>query len=1219
MTPRPPRGRALLVALVSVLCTATAFADNPFDAQQRQLAAEAARTRGPEGILPILELWQGWDEATPTLSLELLDGLSRNRRLPVERRAYVDILRARARYRRGDLDGSRELTEQLGFVTDWQVVGPFDNEGKQGFARADGPEAARMEAWEAGMTWRGKERAVGWRRYPPNLSHFGYVNFDALMRPFQNVCGYAQTTVHSERAQPLSLWVGGGAAIKVWWNGEEVHVDEAYRFPDPDRHAVAVGAHEGANRLLVKTCVTDTAWGFFLRVAAANGTPAEGIRVDAESIPMAAGAGHGANLPRRPPQAHLARLEAATEGNRVSADDRYDLARFLSWTGADDPAELQARQLAGRAAEEAPTVEHVLLAARLSEQRSEIMRHLQRVPESDASHPELLLLQAQVISRGLHPEEALALLDQVDAATEDDSVEGMEAAVLRAALLQDMDMPHAARAVVERAAAHAPGAPGWLRSRAEMAQAAGHRDEAIRLRQQLAEVRYDDAGTRRVLIADAVRRRETDRAAQHLEALRQAQPDSARTLRYLAGIYEALGQTDEAMDALASARQMAPEDATSIVAHAQLMLRMDQRDAAIDAFRQALALRPQDAETRELLEQIQPQERPDERYAAEAEALLARAGDSEGFPTSTLQNLTVNTVYTNGLGSSFRQIAVQVHDDEGARRWRTYSIPYDPGSQRVDVRLARIHRGGTTLEATQMYEQPMGEPWYRIYYDTRARIIVFPDLEPGDVVELRWRVDDVAHRNLFADYYGDLTFLQGFDPMKHFEYVLITPSEREFFFNDPGLEGLQRTTEEEGDTRIHRFVANDVPAIRSEPGMPGMTEIAPYLHVSTYGAWEDVGRWYWGLIQDQLYADDELQRTVAELVRGKETTREKVVAIHDWVVEHTRYVGLEFGIHGFKPYRVPQIVRRGFGDCKDKASLLFTMFREAGIDAHIILVRTRRNGQIRDLPASLAVFDHAIAYVPELDLYIDGTAEHSGIAEIPQMDQGVTVLHVWPEGSELRRTPVMPPDHNRRERELDVRLAADGSAEIRGREVVTGNEAPGYRATYQAEGTRDERFERAMRGIFPGLDLQRQEFRNLDTLERPVEYEYTAEVPQLAQRDGTALRMPPTVLQDLVRSMARSPERRYPLDLGGTASYQEQRTVRLPGGFRPGDMPSGGTVESPFGRLQLTVEASGRQVQTRTEFELRQDRVSPEDYPAFRRWVQEADQVLRQRITLEGQ
>ena len=81
----------------------------------------------------------------------------------------------------------------------------------------------------------------------------------------------------------------------------------------------------------------------------------------------------------------------------------------------------------------------------------------------------------------------------------------------------------------------------------------------------------------------------------------------------------------------------------------------------------------------------------------------------------------------------------------------------------------------------------------------------------------------------------------------------------------------------------------------------------------------------------------------------------------------TRYVGLEFGIHGYKPYKVTQVLARRFGDCKDKASLMVALLREVGIDAELVLVRTRRGGRIDAEPASLAVFDHAIVYVPKLD------------------------------------------------------------------------------------------------------------------------------------------------------------------------------------------------------------------------------------------------------------
>ncbi|MEM6958765.1 MAG: DUF3857 and transglutaminase domain-containing protein, partial [Myxococcota bacterium] len=606
----------------------------------------------------------------------------------------------------------------------------------------------------------------------------------------------------------------------------------------------------------------------------------------------------------------------------------------------------------------------------------------------------------------------------------------------------------------------------------------------------------------------------------------------------------------------------------------------------------------------------------DAAFVAEPEAFLARRQEREDYSAIFLQDLTVNTVYESGLGASLRQVAVQLLNDEGARDYRTYSISFDPGSQRLEILRARIFRGTQVLEASESFEQQLGEPWYRIYYDTRARVLVFSDLQAGDVLELQWRIDDVSHQNLFADYYGDLTFLQEYAPIRHEEYVLLSPVSRTFHFNEPNLPGLQRRTEVQGDTRVTRFFAEDVPALQTEQNMPGMTEVAPYLHVSTYESWEGVGRWYWGLIQDQVRLDDELRATVAQLTRRLRTDRQKVEAIHNWVLDNTRYVGLEFGIHGYKPYRVTQIARRGFGDCKDKASLMFAMFREAGVDAHIVLTRTRRNGRIEDLPASLAIFDHAIAYVPSLDLYIDGTAEHNGLRELPTMDQGVTVLHVWPEGSELRRTPVLEADISRRARSLDVRLDADGSAELEGRETVLGGEAPAYRARFAADGTRQARFERALRSTFPGISLRTQRFEGLDDRNAEVRVRYEGRAPNFAERGADTLRVPLTTLSELTRAMATRAERRHALDLGSTSAYAEVRTIVPPRGMQVAAVPSDGVAESPFGRVAIEVQRRGENVRVLTRFELRTDRVAQTDYAAFRAWTLAADELLRQQVVV---
>src|SRR4029077_19762787 len=151
-----------------------------------------------------------------------------------------------------------------------------------------------------------------------------------------------------------------------------------------------------------------------------------------------------------------------------------------------------------------------------------------------------------------------------------------------------------------------------------------------------------------------------------------------------------------------------------------------------------------------------------------------------------------------------------------------------------------------------------------------------------------------------------------------------------------------------------------------------------------------------------------------------------------------RYVALEFGIHGYKPYRCAQIFARGFGDCKDKATLIVTMLGALGIKATPVVVRTGNKGAIEASPASLAPFDHMIAYVPSLDLYLDGTAEYTGSLELPAMDRGVFALQVNEGKARVVTLPQPGPEASVRARKVTAALAPDGSAQVDWRVEVSG-------------------------------------------------------------------------------------------------------------------------------------------------------------------------------------
>ena len=217
-----PTLTALAIAFVGLLAEGSGEAQgsNPNDAEVRRLEREverygrSARESG-RALPPMLRIEQLLDRASPGVVKASLGRLSASRRLLPHLRSYATMLRGIVEQATGELAVSRATFDSLGYVKDWMVVGAFDNEGKLGLAREFPPETARNDAANRETTYRGKEREVRWRRFPAELAPTGYISFDAVFRPWINVCAYAETFVKLDRAQPLTLWLGANGAANA--------------------------------------------------------------------------------------------------------------------------------------------------------------------------------------------------------------------------------------------------------------------------------------------------------------------------------------------------------------------------------------------------------------------------------------------------------------------------------------------------------------------------------------------------------------------------------------------------------------------------------------------------------------------------------------------------------------------------------------------------------------------------------------------------------------------------------------------------------------------------------------------------------------------------------------------------------------------------------------------------------------------------------------------
>jgi len=294
------------------------------------------------------------------------------------------------------------------------------------------------------------------------------------------------------------------------------------------------------------------------------------------------------------------------------------------------------------------------------------------------------------------------------------------------------------------------------------------------------------------------------------------------------------------------------------------------------------------------------------------------------------------------------------------------------------------------------------------------------------------------------------------------------------------------------------------------------------------------------------------------------------------------------------------------------------MLETLGIPSRMVVLRMHHLGRLAPHPASLAVFNHAILYVPGLDLYLDGTAEFSGSSELPASDEGAQVLVVEEDGrtpSRLSTTPYSASERNLTRTGLVADLAPDGSAKASGTVHVTGQAAAGYRQHYESDSGRRERFEQHWARAWPGARAGELSMGDLRALESPVDVRFTLQLPRMAVQENGALVLSPFgEPMRYVDSLAPLSSRKMPVDAGSPSRAEFRHVVRLPAGSAVEEPPAAFEKSGPFGawRAEYSVKDGALVVEGFVSFAA--PRIEPAQYAEYRAFLGELDRALSRRL-----
>ena len=409
----------------------------------------------------------------------------------------------------------------------------------------------------------------------------------------------------------------------------------------------------------------------------------------------------------------------------------------------------------------------------------------------------------------------------------------------------------------------------------------------------------------------------------------------------------------------------------------------------------------------------------DPKAVLDAAAKRAAPKDSNVFIVDFQATFRVDD---NGQVSRKLRVLYRAVNDQGAKELSQMSQPWLAWRQeKPKVRVRVIAADGTAhdLDPATITEAGIPSQVQGVFTDAKVLSAPLPAVAANAVIETEFEIRDretVDPSGVFERYPFSAQIAIG-----HLGITIDAPAKMELRLATQGIANTKRTETHQGERQQITLEASDLPAHKALPLAPPDHEPDPAIVFSTVASWQHVAQWYAATVDRQI-AEPSFQPKADPMAKIQE-----IESILAEIQKTVRYTGVELGLAAFVPRAPQETLTRGYGDCKDKAALLVSRLRKAGIAANLALLTPYPSRDVApDLPG-VEAFSHAIVYVPgEHPLWIDPTSEFTPARRLPWADQARMALIADPSTTRLIRTPESKAGENL---EIDIRtvdLKEDG-------------------------------------------------------------------------------------------------------------------------------------------------------------------------------------------------
>ncbi len=230
--------------------------------------------------------------------------------------------------------------------------------------------------------------------------------------------------------------------------------------------------------------------------------------------------------------------------------------------------------------------------------------------------------------------------------------------------------------------------------------------------------------------------------------------------------------------------------------------------------------------------------------------------------------------------------------------------------------------------------------------------------------------------------------------------------------------GIKPTIANDGKVITYQWQTGHLPALRYEAGSVGRRNRYPGIMISPnkfkldgytgdMSSWGNFGQWYGQLSANAINLDEGRKDFFREMVKNEPNAKEKTRKIYDYLQKNFRYVSIQLGIGGFKPFTASFVDQKKYGDCKALSNYVQACLDAVGIKSYQALINAGYGEAPVDSDFPQNSFNHVILCVP-LDrdsVWLECTSRTNEFGVLGSFTENRNALLITPQGGVMVATP----------------------------------------------------------------------------------------------------------------------------------------------------------------------------------------------------------------------